>query len=339
MSNQAKIAIRYALSGILTLFFVYVAFRGIDLEKFLSSLVKAHYLWILPMVVLIFISHLLRAWRWKFMMEHIKTDIALRNLFAAVMIGYMVNGLIPRAGELVRPYAIGRLEKTSASSAFATIVVERVVDILSLLVVFALSLLWFRGALMSSFPWLADTAIVAAVMIFFVIGFFLLFALRTEPMFRLVNWFTRMFPVRIAAKLESVMKSFLEGLLLIKNPTRYLAIIILSGAICLCYISILYVAFLGFDLTERYSLNFTSATVLYVVSTIGFIIPTPGGTGTYHTFCRETLTRMFNVDYEVALAYATLTHAVNYLFALVVGVGILLCGNLKLKDILKTRFD
>jgi len=339
MRGKIKTILRYVISGLLTLVFLYIAFKGIDLDKFLSSLARAQYVWLLSMIPILLLSNVFRAWRWKYMMEHLKSNLSMRNLFSAVMIGYMVNGLIPRAGELVRPYAIGQLEKISASSALATIVIERVVDILTLLVVFAISLLWFRGALMSNFPWLANTAMLAAVMIFVTFVFFVLLAFKTEPMFNLLKWFTKFLPGKFSVKVGNLLRSFLDGFLVIKNPGRYLAILLLSGAIWLCYIAMLYVAFYSFDLVKQYSLNFMSATVLNVVSTIGFILPTPGGTGTYHTFCRETLTRLFSVDYETALAYATVTHAVNYIFAFIVGLSFFLSDNVKLSEAIKTNIS
>jgi uncharacterized protein (TIRG00374 family) len=335
MKGKITTVLRYGISGLLTLVFLYIAFKGIDVDRFLSSLAKAQYLWLLAMIPILLLSNLFRAWRWKLMMEHLKGDLSIRNAFSAVMIGYMVNGLVPRAGELVRPYVIGQLENMSKSSALATIVVERVVDVLTLLLVSAISLLWFGSTLTSNFPWFASTALLAAVVILVAFAFFVLAVFRREWMFRLLQGITTFLPAKVSAAMERVLQSFLKGFLVIKNPRRYLAILLLSGAIWFCYVAMLYVAFYSFDLVQHRSLNFMSATVLNVVSTIGFILPTPGGTGTYHTFCRETLTRLFGVDYETAIAYATATHAVNYLVLFIGGLGFFFYDNLKLSEVMK----
>src|SRR5512140_298699 len=124
--NRSRL-LRYLLSIALMVFFLWYAFRGTDFGKLYEAIRDASYGWIAISFAILMLSHVVRAWRWRYLLEPIKPAIGLRNLFSAVMIGYFVNNLLPRAGELARPYSIGKLESIPGSAAFGTIVVERLI--------------------------------------------------------------------------------------------------------------------------------------------------------------------------------------------------------------------
>ena len=111
---------------------------------------KVDYWYIIPVILLNLIGFLFRSLRWKYLIEPVKI-IRLLNLFSSVMIGFMANNVLPvRLGEIVRAYSIGKMEKISRSSAFATVVVERVLDIFFILLVFLI--LFFLFPFSVSFP-------------------------------------------------------------------------------------------------------------------------------------------------------------------------------------------
>ena len=117
---------------------LYLAFRRIDLQLLLKSLQGANYLYLFPIVVIIFVNMALRALRWGYLLRPIK-KIGFLNLFASILIGFMANNVLPvRMGEFVRAYIIGRSERIRKSASFATVMVERLFDgltVLGLLVV------------------------------------------------------------------------------------------------------------------------------------------------------------------------------------------------------------
>ena len=117
---------------------LFLAFHRIDFRLLLENLQKANYLYLVPIVVVIFLSMALRALRWGYLLLPIKR-VGFPNLFAGILIGFMANNVLPvRMGEFVRAYIIGRSEQIRKSASFGTVVVERLFDgftVLGLLVV------------------------------------------------------------------------------------------------------------------------------------------------------------------------------------------------------------
>jgi glycosyltransferase 2 family protein len=116
-------------------------------------------------------------------------------------------------------------------------------------------------------------------------------------------------------------------------------IIILSVLIWLFYIIMMFVPFYAYNMVERYSLDFGTALVAQAISTIGFILPTPGGTGSYHYFVIQTLTQLYHVDEEVARSYATVTHAIGFIATMIVGIYYFLHDRLHLGDFVKRNLS
>ena len=158
-----KRILKYTLTVALTIVFLLLAFRGTDPTALFESLKGADYWWIVAMFVIYMASHLLRAWRWRYLLDPVKKGIGLRNLFSGVMIGFLMNNILPRAGELARPYSIGKLEGISKSSALGTIVVERIMDILASLLLIAMLPFIYEGPLRQVFPWLEGATLITAL--------------------------------------------------------------------------------------------------------------------------------------------------------------------------------
>jgi uncharacterized membrane protein YbhN (UPF0104 family) len=115
--------------------------RKIEWSHLSTALQEANYIYIIPTIILIFVSHYLRAVRWSSLIAPIK-KVSVLNLFSATMIGFMANSVLPaRIGEVIRPVMVARKENIKMTTSFATVVMERIFDVLSI-IVFA-SLLFF----------------------------------------------------------------------------------------------------------------------------------------------------------------------------------------------------
>jgi len=113
--SRSRRFMQFALSAGLTVLFLWIAFRGTDVGKLVALMRGANYWWMLAMFACLMASHAVRAWRWGYLLSPIRRGIGFRNLFAGVMIGYMFNNVLPRAGEIARPYAISRTESIPRS--------------------------------------------------------------------------------------------------------------------------------------------------------------------------------------------------------------------------------
>jgi uncharacterized membrane protein YbhN (UPF0104 family) len=103
------------------------------------------------------------------------------------------------------------------------------------------------------------------------------------------------------------------------------------------YILMMYLPFYAFGLTEKYGLDLRSALVVQAISSIGYMAPTPGSTGPYHYFTVQCLTKLYGVNSELALSYATVTHAIGYFSMTVVGIYYFWVDKLHLADMRDTK--
>jgi uncharacterized protein (TIRG00374 family) len=335
-SGIVRNVLRYGLSAGITVFSLYIAFRGMDFGKLYESMARANYWWMIPNFACLTVSHLLRAWRWKYMLEPVKSNISLRNLFSGVMVGYMMNNVLPRAGELVRPYTIGKLENIPRSAAFGTIVVERIIDMASFLVLVALIPLVYHGPLKESFPWLVNTGVVALVVTIVFLGMFVALTRRRDWTDMIVHQIARFLPARIDKHLTTVVHFFLDGFLFLSRPGRFMIITALSVGIWALYVLMMYCAFFAFGL-QQFGLG--GALVVQAISSIGVALPTPGGTGTYHAFTSQTLARLYGVEPTLALSYATITHAVGFVGVPIIGLYFFLHDNIRVGEAVRGKKD
>jgi hypothetical protein len=327
--------LRYGLSAVITGLFLYLAFRGTDFSKLLASMREANYWWMIPNFACLMLSHYIRAWRWRYMLEPVKERISLRNLFSGVMVGYMMNNILPRAGELARAYALAKAEGIPKSAAFGTIVVERIIDTVSFLLLVVLMPLVYQGPLKESFPWLGEAGVIISAATVAVLGFLIMLMLRRDWTDRALNIFRKVLPARIDVRLDGWVHAFLDGFLFLKKPSRFLIIFMLSVSIWGLYIVMTYVAFFAFGLQAQVGLS--GALVVLAISSIGVALPTPGGTGTYHAFASQSLTRLFAVDATTALSYATVTHAVGFIGVTVIGLYYFLHDHIRMSEAVGDR--
>lgn len=280
------------------------------------------------MFVWLITSHIVRAWRWRFLLEPIKSGIGLRNLLSGVMVGYMVNNVVPRGGEIVRPYTIGKLEGIPKSAAFGTIIVERIIDTIAFLVLLALMPIVYDGPLRETFPWLDNARIAISAFTFVGVAALLALVMRRDWTDRLIHYVVKILPSKIGTIVERLTHNFLNGFLFLKQPKHFALILVQSFLIWFLYIVMVYTAFFAFDL----QLDFNAAIVVQTISSIGVAVPTPGGTGSYHVFASQSLSKLFNVPDEIALSYATVTHGFGFIGTMIIGLYYFLKDHIKVSE-------
>ena len=320
---------KYYIIGLLFgLLFTYLVFRGIDFQSFIDALRGAEYIYILPVALCSGAGIFFRAWRWQYFLRPIK-HIPLGSVWSATVIGYMGMNVLPmRLGEFVRPYAVGMLGGISKSSALATVVLERILDLVCLMVFFAIVVLvvdlpeWFiMGGYM----------VVAAIV--GIITFLFLLYYQEKRALTWINNILRWFPKTISEKAKDILSKFIKGLHVFKASENYVAIIILTFLMWLGYTLSVYYGFYAFNLVEKYDLNLFSALVIIVFTAVGLMIPSaPGGIGPFHYLCQEGMNLM-GVSPGEAVGFAFFNHAVSFTLNSILGVAYLWKENLRLVDI------
>lgn len=336
MRSFVKNILQTVFSIVLAVLFLYLAFRGKDPVEIWDSIIDVDWTWFVVLFVGSVISHIIRAWRWKYLLYPIKKDVSLRNAFSVTMIGYLINSVIPRLGEFVRPYAMNKLEGVSKSATMGTIVLERILDIVSFVMIVLTVLaiyaepftVWFPA--MAKFEWLLFVGALVMMIVFIMIF------LKSDVVFSFVRNLTFLLPKKIQSQADHIFESFLSGFQAARHTGNFAMIALTSILIWLSYIILLYVPFFIYHFTTVYHLNFGSAAVLQVASGLAFALPTPSGIGSYHAFTSFTLTQMFNVDAEQALSYAFYTHIVGFLTTTILGLYYFFVDKIHVADVLKT---
>jgi len=321
---------KYGVSACLTLFLLYLSFRGADTDALAAAVLTADYQWLLLMFVLLMASHVLRAVRWGYLLTPIKEGIGFRNLFSGVMVGYFVNNILPRAGELARPYALGRLEGISRSAALGTIVVERMIDAASFLILLTIIPLVYDGPLRETFPWLVNAGILLTVVMGIFLALIVLLVSRRDLTTRVIRSISRIIPERWHTRFSEVIHSFLDGFLIVRHPRHIVVLLLLSAGIWVLYIAMTRAAFQAFQMEDM--IGWRAAVVVLAISSIGIAVPTPGSTGGYHFFASKTLSALFFVPPEVALGFATLTHGIGFVGTTTIGLYFLMHDHIRISE-------
>jgi uncharacterized protein (TIRG00374 family) len=303
-----KRSLQFAAGILLAGIFAFLALRGVKLSEVLETLAHTRYGYIVLAVALLMASHFLRALRWKLFLAPIRA-LGAGGLFSALLIGYAANTFVPaHLGELLRAAVVGRKHGMFASAVFASIVLERIVDVVSLVAATALVILLYP------FPgWVVQSAYVmfagALLLMLGLIGF-KRYESRAE---RALRQLLRPLPPKIGRTLETTIVRFFAGLQPLAARWHYAAAFLLSIGIWVCYALCFHACLLAFDFPATYGLPWYAALAVLVVSTISVVIPSsPGYVGTFHYLCQVSL-MMFGVPAAAALSFALITHAVSVL--------------------------
>jgi len=320
---------RYIIGIILSIVFTYLAFRNVDLVIFFRVFKSIKYGYAVPIVFCTMGGFVFRAIRWKYLIKPVKV-INISKLFSSVMIGFMANNILPvRLGEIVRAYSIGKMENISKSSAFATIVIERVMDVFFMLFLFLLLLFGV------TFPEeLVKSTYYILIFIFFVFIFLLFIMRKRDFVLNLIKKILSSFPEKISKRIQRVVDSFIKGLDFFHNTHHFIPIIFITVLMWFLYMGSYYFAFMAFDFfNESYHEFLLAGVVLLVLSSIGLMIPSaPGAIGTFHYFCILGLIIASLNDNNQAAAYAVFIHGINYISVTFVGLIFFLRENMRLSE-------
>ncbi len=318
MSDNIKKFLKYSISFILVILSVYLVSIGIDYNELWIAIISANYIWVIVPIPIMLLSHLFRAMRWRTILKPFMQPKSLFNLFSAVMVGYAINNILPRGGEFVRPYVYAKRENVSYTSVFATIIVERVIDVITLLILFAISFLLLKDKIISALPPNIHPEnffyITAPLITIIILSLY-------RPFFETVlKLFIKPFSEKLHNIILDKFNKFRKGLGIIKKPGEYARILIESTAIWICYALPMYIMFYSFNFTEKYGLGLDDALLLLIIVGVGVTIaPTPGAIGVYHWLILTAMVSLYKIEKEYALAYATVTHGINFLVQIIFG--------------------
>lgn len=303
----------------------------IDVQQLITALQSTSSLLLVPAIGAFLGTLLLRAWRWQYLLAALKPIQAL-SLFSATAIGFMANMLLPaHAGEVVRAYLLGHKERISTTACLATIVVERLLDLVSVLLILAVTLVWGRLPLAAG-PVAESVRIggygAACLCVALAAGLWLLRA-KTPLTINVICLCLGFLPDRWLARLTAVLHAFASGLGGLHKSQRLLLLLFQSLVLWMLMAgsNMLVLAACGLHLP------LAAAFFVLVVQVLGVMIPSsPGFIGTYHAAVVAGLA-VFGVSRELALSVALVMHASFFFPSIALGLIFLWQDNLSLRSL------
>jgi len=317
--RQVISILKYLLFLFFGLTLLWLSFRKLDMNEVWTDIRDAHYSWLFFSLFLVLISHVLRAARWNLLIGGLNYKTRLTTTFYSVMIGYLANTAVPRMGEFVRCGVLSKKENIPFNALFGTVIIERIFDLLVLVllifsvIVFQLRLLndflreFLRPFAKSVFVNIWDISLFTVLLLFVLAGIFILLK-RNKHRFNSHPYYL---------KLRVFFKGVLEGIKTVKTMKFKWLFLIYTFLIWLFYALMVYVPVMMFP--ETSSLNFVDGITLLALGSLGIVAPVPGGIGAYHFIIKTVLVKLYHINADVAISFATITHAGQTLLNVVVG--------------------
>jgi hypothetical protein len=299
---------------------------NVDLRRVGSAIASARPAWLALSLATMLVNLAIRALRWKYLLEPLGVT-SFANAFRATAVGFAASSVLPaRAGEVIRPYFLARQApadqkgRMTATGAFATIILERLLDVVTVLVLLALFVFVFGTELATVNPtgfalvkWAGASAAVvsgsALVVLFLLAG-------DPERLGRLLTRLEQVLPSTVAGLIAKVAEKFARGLGAIRRPGRLLIALAWSFplwlSICLGIWSVA-VAF-------HFAIPFTGSFLMLALLVLGVAVPTPGAIGGFHEAFRVGATMFYGAPDDAAVGAAIVLHAFSILPTLILGL-------------------
>jgi len=289
MKKTFKTVIQYLFFAGLAAVFVWLSVRGMDKAKWQQlkeALDQAHYWLLIPVLMLLLLSHWLRALRWRQLMEPLGYRPSKINSFLAVIIGYFVNLGAPRLGEVIKCTILARYEKVPAEKLVGTIVAERAFDVICLAIVFGLAFIFQFDTLHS----LMQTSIlplfenkngeISYQKIGITLGILLILLVALKFLF------SKLGHINVVQKIKDILTGVWHGLISVRDIKNKPLFFLYTAGIWILYLFTTWCGFFAIDQTK--GLTLADALTVLAMGSVGMIV-SPGGIGAYALLVQEAV--------------------------------------------------
>jgi len=303
----------------LGVFLFWLVYRNENFSDVANQISKIKYLYLAIAFVVAVLSHWLRGARWALLIRPLGYKVSNFNAFIAVMVGYFANIAVPRLGEVSRCLVLHRTNKISVDKLIGTVIVERLVDVVSLLLILILTLILQFNKISGFFVDFYNRTInspghegklfttatlifVIAVVLFLVGAVFLLYRKFKEHV--------------LVKKILGMVEGFKTGFMTIGKLENLWVFLLESALIWVMYYLMVYICF--FALPATAGLGATIALVVLCMGSFGFVAPVPGGVGAYHVIVTQTL-MLYGLSQEDSRTFALVAHTFQELVIILIG--------------------
>jgi uncharacterized protein (TIRG00374 family) len=324
MRSHVRTIVVLALAVALVALFLH----NVDLWGVLANIARARPEWLAFSVFTMFVNLAIRSLRWQYLLEPLG-HTTFANAFRATAVGVAASSLLPaRAGEVIRPYFLARRSKYSgraderltATGAFATIILERLLDVVTVLILLASFVFIFGRDLERTNPasfaglkWAGATAGAGA---FGALAVLFVLAGNPERLRRAMTKLEQVMPSTLAGMIAKIAEKFAEGLGAIRRPGHLIGALVWSFPLWLSIAAGIWAVAVAF----RFPVPFTGSFLLIALLTIGVAVPTPGAVGGFHEAFRIGATTFYGAPQEAAVGAAIVLHLFSFGPALFLGL-------------------
>ena len=291
---------------------LYFAFKGVDLKAVGKEMGNAKLEWIGLSMLVGLGAVVSRGMRWKLVLDSMGYRSTSWRTSYAIGIGYLINMVFPRAGEVARATALRRSDKIPVDVLLGTIIVERLIDLIIVSILLGLTLILtypelqkLLASTQGSEP-AANEGGIPWLWIALALGLLAAWLLRK-----------RFFKTSLGQRVQSFLRGLSQGftsIVRLDNPWAYLSHTVFIWA---SYFVMIYVCFFAMPATE--SIQIDQSLFVMMAASMGIVVPVPGGVGAYHYLVAKAL-EVLSVPYPEGLAFATLVHASQTIMLMSTGV-------------------
>lgn len=310
VDNILKVACPLLLGGAI----LYWMYRDVDfagVESMLRN--EMNWLWMLLSLPLGVMAQVFRGWRWKQTLDPLEEHPRRAVCVHAVFLSYATSLIIPRIGEFTRCAILKRYDGVSFPKALGTVVTERAIDSLLLLLITGITLLW-QMRMFSVFFAETGTSIDSLLSRFSITGYVVTAICAIAVLFLLHMLLKRLY---IYNKVKATLRGIWQGVISLRGISNIPMFILFTIGIWVSYFLQYYLTFFCFDFTSELSLS--CAVVTFVVGSIAVIVPTPNGAGPWH-FAVKTMLILYGVAEPEALCFVLIVHAVHTFLIIALGI-------------------
>jgi hypothetical protein len=317
-SLDVKRILRIALIVLLTVIFLALFLWKSNLRDVWNILLSTNVAWFAIGIIINSSALIFRTIRWRILLHESHPPAFYPTFFANVM-GYMLSTILPiRAGDVARPALLARRTPVRFSEALGTVLTERVLDLLSILLLFIFFCLYrwyeFDSAVVHGGAYVSGAMLAGLALLIVALRFF------QNPVRRLHAWIGTFLPTRFRDSWMRFFDAFAATLQITERPIDFAGVIITTAAIWFCLTSQFWFVLLA----AHHPLPFDSSFFLTAATTVGIAIPTPGGVGGFHKVSQYVLTTFYQFDIDTSVAVSVLFHIVGTFPVVIVGAGLFL---------------
>lgn len=321
MKKKVIQSLKFLAFLVLGLLLLWLAFRDINFRKLEDGLREARYPWLILSILFAFFAYISRARRWNLLIHPLGYRPSLKNSFYAMMTGYLANLALPRIGEISKCVALGKKENIPVDQLIGTVVVERTIDIFSLLTIMVVMIFVKKGTLG---PFLYDNiylpihqkliSLFGSTWIFWL----LLFFLGCLILFIIYRFRNKLKKIRFFAKMFDTAKGIIDGLKTITNLQHKWEFVFHTFFIWINYALMTWVVVFAVKATSH--LDLTDGIFLLVIGGLAMSAPVQSGLGVFHFIISRGLLVIYGINLEDGLVYAILAHESQLIFGAIIGI-------------------